>query len=100
MICQKGPATWPFAGGIGINHRFPSSTYKLVGDITYLFVEKGWLYLSCCVRTEHLHGGGLDRCWTEVGADSVLDTLQVAQCRGYVAENAAFHSDKGAQYIS
>ena len=23
MMCQKGPATWPFAAGIGINHRFP-----------------------------------------------------------------------------
>ena len=37
---------------------------------------------------------------SRVGADSVLDTLQVAQCRGYVAENAVFHSDKGAQYTS
>ena len=37
---------------------------------------------------------------SRVGADSVLDTLQVARCRGYVAENAIFHSDKGAQYTS
>ena len=37
----------------------PDSTYKLVGDITYLFAAKGWLYLSCCVRLKHLHGGGL-----------------------------------------
>ena len=35
-----------------------------------------------------------------MGADSVVDALQVAQCRGYVTENAAFHSDKGAQYTS
>ena len=37
---------------------------------------------------------------SRVGADSVLDTLKVDRCRGYVAENAAFHSDKGVQYTS
>ena len=49
----------------GLIKQSPDSTYKLVGDITYLSTEKGWLYLSCCVRAEYLHGGGLDRCWIE-----------------------------------
>jgi len=38
MMCQKGPATWPFAAGIGINQHFPRSARlnSRRGDLTLL----------------------------------------------------------------
>ena len=35
-----------------------------------------------------------------MSADIVVSALKSAKVRGYVAENAIFHSDKGAQYTS
>ena len=77
----------------------PVPTYKLVGDITYLRTGQGWLYLSTVI--------GLNTrmvvCWSLSGpmtADIVVSALANAKARGYVAGNAIFHSDKGAQYTS
>lgn len=77
----------------------PVPTYKLVGDITYLRTGQGWLYLSTVIdlNTRMVVGWSLSERMT---ADIVVNALESARRRGYVAENAIFHSDKGAQYTS
>lgn len=77
----------------------PVPTYKLVGDITYLRTGQGWLYLSTVIdlNTRMFVGWSLSERMT---ADIVVSALESARARGYVAENAIFHSDKGAQYTS
>lgn len=77
----------------------PVPTYKLVGDITYLRTAQGWLYLSTVIdlNTRMVVGWSLSERMT---ADIVVNALELAKRRGYVAENAIFHSDKGSQYTS
>lgn len=77
----------------------PIPTYKLVGDITYLRTGQGWLYLSTVIdlNTRMVVGWSLS---SRMTADIVVNTLASAKARGYVAENAIFHADKGAQYTS
>lgn len=77
----------------------PVPTYKLVGDITYLRTGQGWLYLSTVIdlNTRMVVGWSISKHMT---ADIVIRALDSAKARGYIAENAIFHSDKGSQYAS
>lgn len=77
----------------------PVPTYKLVGDITYLRTGEGWLYLSTVIdlNTRMVAGWSLSERMT---ADIVVSALESARSRGYVAGNAIFHADRGAQYTS
>lgn len=77
----------------------PIPTYKLVGDITYLRSAQGWLYLSIVIdlNTRMVVGWSLS---DKMTADIVVNALELAKRRGYVAQNAIFHSDKGSQYTS
>lgn len=62
----------------------PVPTYKLVGQ--------GWLYLATVIdlNTRMVVGWSLSERMT---VDIVISALQNAKTRGYVAENAIFHSD-------
>lgn len=77
----------------------PVPTYKLVGDITYLRTSEGWLYLATAIDlcTRMVVDWSLSDRMT---ADIAVAALKSAKSRGYVAGNAMFHSDKGAQYTS
>ena len=77
----------------------PVPTYKLVGDITYLRTGQGWLYLATVIdlSTRMVVGWSLSERMT---ADIVVAALAMAKGRGYVAGNAIFHADRGAQYTS
>ena len=77
----------------------PVPTYKLVGDITYLRTGEGWLYLATVIdlNTRMVVGWSLS---SRMTADIAVSALESARSRGYVAENAIFHSDRGAQYTS
>ncbi len=70
----------------------PVPTYKLVGDITYLRTGQGWLYLATAIDlcTRMVVGWSLSERMT---ADIAVSALESAKARGYVAENAIFHSD-------
>ena len=74
-------------------------TYKLVGDITYLRTGEGWLRLSTVIdpNTRMVVGWSLSERMT---ADIAVSALASAKSRGYVAGNAIFHADRGAQYTS
>lgn len=77
----------------------PVPTYKLVGDITYLRIGEGWLYLSPVIdlSTRMVVGWSLSERMT---ADIAVSALTSAKSRGYVAGNAIFHADRGAHRAS
>ena len=70
-----------------------------MGDITHLRTGEGWLYLSPVIdlNTRMVVGWSLSERMT---ADIVVSALASARSRGYVAGNAIFHADRGAQYTS
>lgn len=74
----------------------PVATTHLVGDITYLKMGEGWLFLATVIDlTTRMVVG-----WQTVGhmrASLITDALAMAQRSGYVAGGAVFHSDRGAQ---
>ena len=78
----------------------PVSTYKLVGDITYLRTGEGWLYLATVIDlcTRMVVGGW--SLYDRMTADIAVAALESAKSRGHGAGNAIFHSDRGTQYTS
>ena len=81
------------------NFEPPVPTTVLCGDIIYLRTGQGWLYLAAvidlCARM--VVGWSLSERMT---ADIAVSALEMARARGYVAEGAIFHTDRGAQYTS
>lgn len=77
----------------------PVPTCRLVGDITYLRTGQGWLYLAVAIDlcTRMVVGWSVSERMT---ADICVSALEMARGRGYVAEGAVFHSDRGSQYTS
>lgn len=77
----------------------PVPTCKLVGDIAYLRTGEGWLHLSTVIdlNTRMVVGRSLSERMT---AGIVVRALESAESRGYVAGNAIFHADRGAQCTS
>lgn len=72
---------------------------RLVGDITYLRTEQGWLYLATVIdlATRMVIGWQMaDHMRTSL----VTDALQMAIDTGLLADQAIFHSDRGTQYTS
>ena len=72
---------------------------KLVGDITYIHTDEGWLYLACVmdVFSRKIIGWKLRSRMTK---DLVSDALTMAVRRAKIAPGALFHSDRGSQYAS
>ena len=84
-----------------VRRRFdrPVPTCWLVGDITYLRTGQGWLYMAVVIDLCTRMVVGLsfsDR----MAAGLPIAALEAAWRRGYVAEGAVFHSDRGSQYTS
>lgn len=84
---------------VGRDFASPVPTYELVGDITYLKTGEGWLYLATVIDpcTRMVVGWAISERMT---AGIVVEALERAWRRGYVAGNAIFHSDRGSQYTS
>lgn len=74
-------------------------TTRLVGDITYLRTGEGWLYMATVIDLCTRMVVGLSFS-SRMTADLPIAALESAWSRGYVAENAIFHSDRGSQYTS
>ena len=72
---------------------------RLVGDITYLPTEEGWLYLATVLdlHTREIVGHALA---PHMRADLVCDAITLAADRGLTGPGAVFHSDRGTQYAS
>lgn len=72
---------------------------RLVGDITYLPTEQGWLYLATVLdlHTREIVGHALA---PHMRAGLVRDAITLAARRGLINAGAVFHSDRGTQYAS
>lgn len=85
----------------GINRNFTSMDpgTRLVGDITYLRTDQGWLYLAVVLDLARRMIIGW-QITTHMRTSLITDALEMAHLHGYVAPGAIFHSDRGAQYTS
>jgi putative transposase len=72
---------------------------RLVGDITYLRTDAGWLYLATVIdlATRMVVGWQMA---DHIRTSLVVDALDMARTHGQLAAGALFHSDKGCQYTS
>ncbi len=72
---------------------------RLVGDITYLRTDQGWLYLATVIdlATRMVVGWQLAE---HMRTSLVVDALEMARIHGHVQPAAVFHSDRGTQYTS
>lgn len=70
---------------------------RLVGDITYLQSEQGWLYLATVLDLAIRMVVGWQMA-THMRTSLIVDALQMAPECGHVRPDAIFHSDRGTQY--
>ncbi len=84
-----------------IGRDFTSDTpgTRLVGDITYLRTDQGWLYLATVIDlcTRMVIGWAMAE---HMRASLVTGALTMARDRGHLQPDAIFHSDRGTQYTS
>jgi putative transposase len=72
---------------------------RLVGDITYLRTDQGWLYLATVIDlcTRMVVGWQMAE---HMRTSLVVDALDMARLHGHLGPGAVFHSDRGTQYTS
>jgi transposase InsO family protein len=94
------PATPPVPDLIGRDFTATAPDQRWCGDITYLRVGGGWLYLATVIdiATRRLIGWSIN---THMRTSLVTDALNAAvAARGGRVGDVIFHSDRGAQYGS
>jgi transposase InsO family protein len=84
---------------IGRDFTAPAPGQRLVGDITYLPTEEGWLYLATSIDLFNREVVGYAMA-EHMRADLVCRAVRLAHMRGMVEPDAIFHSDRGSQYTS
>ena len=69
---------------------------RLVGDITYLRTDQGWLYLATVIdlRTRMVVGWQMAE---HMRTSLVVDALDMARVHGHLGAGVVFHSDRGTQ---
>jgi putative transposase len=72
---------------------------RLVGDITYLKTNEGWLYLATVIDLATRMVVGWQTA-EHMRTTLITDALQMAIDARHVKRNAIFHSDRGTQYTS
>ncbi len=72
---------------------------KLVGDITYIPTEEGWLYLATVMDlfSRKVIGWALSKRMTK---QLVINAMKVAITNEGIHNGTIFHSDRGSQYAS
>jgi transposase InsO family protein len=94
-----GEQAEPVPDLIGRDFTAEAPGQRLVGDITYLATDQGWLYLATVIdlATRMVVGWQLaDHMRTSL----VTDALAMAIDAGHAPPTVIFHSDRGAQYTS
>ncbi len=88
-----------FADLIGRDFTSETPGTRLVGDITYLRTEEGWLYLATVIDlcTRMVIGWAMA---DHMRASLVTGALKMVRDRGQLKPDAIFHSDRGTQYTS
>jgi transposase InsO family protein len=98
-LTRQDTAAVPAPDLIGRDFTAEAPGQRLVGDITYLPTEEGWLYLATTIDlfNREVIGHAMAE---HMRAELVSDAVHLAHRRGLVAPDAIFHSDRGAQYTS
>lgn len=94
------PAVAPVPDLIGRDFTADAPDQRWCGDITYLRVGTGWLYLATVIdiATRRLIGWSIN---THMRTALSIDALDAAvAARGGRVDGVIFHSDRGAQYGS
>ena len=88
-----------FADLIGRDFTSEAPGTRLVGDITYLRTDEGWLYLATVIDlcTRMVVGWAMA---DHMRASLATGALRMARDRGHLQPDAIFHSDRGTQYTS
>ncbi|MFD4718265.1 IS3 family transposase [Streptomyces sp. NPDC058423] len=89
----------PTADLIGRDFTADAPGRKLVGDITYIPTDEGWLYLATWLdlATREIVGYSMA---DHHRASLVVDALTMAAGRGRLQPGCIVHSDRGAEYTS
>jgi len=105
--CQPKPRRWSLTEAAAdrlpdlVGRDFTAATpgEKLVGDITYIHTEEGWLYLAtvldCCTKEVIGYAMG-DHYRTPLISRAILNATHNRR----LAKGAIFHSDRGSNYMS
>jgi transposase InsO family protein len=98
-LTKQDQAATPAPDLIGRDFTSAAPGRRLVGDITYLPTQEGWLYLATVVDlfNREVVGHAMAE---HMRAELVCDAVQLAHGRGLVDVHAIFHSDRGSQYTS
>lgn len=72
---------------------------RLVGDITYLPTQEGWLYLATTIDLYNREVIGYAMA-QHMRTELVRDAVKMAHQSGLIEPGAIFHSDRGSQYTS
>jgi len=98
-LTRQDAAAAPAPDLIGRDFTAPTPGQRLVGDITYLPTQEGWLYLATTIDlfNREVVGHAMAE---HMRAELVVDAVQLAHRRGLIEPGAVFHSDRGSQYTS
>jgi transposase InsO family protein len=91
-LTRPDTAAAPAPDLIGRDFTSPTPWQRLVGDITYLPREEGWLYLATTIDlfNREVIGHAMAE---HMRAELVCDAVHLAHRRGLVAPDPIFHSD-------
>jgi hypothetical protein len=95
-LTKQDAAAAPAPDLIGRDFTASAPGQRLVGDITYLPTQEGWLYLATAIDlfNREVVGHAMAE---HMRAELVCDAVALAHRRGLVAPEAIFHSDRGSQ---
>lgn len=98
-LTKPDTAAVPAPDLIGRDFTAQAPGERLVGDITYLPTQEGWLYLATVIdlHTREIVGHAMAE---HMRAELVCDAIALAATRGLTSGDAVFHSDRGSQYTS
>lgn len=95
------------------NHAYPISPNLLkqdfkverinqvwVSDITYVYTEEGWLYLTIILDLFDRQIIGWNLSKRLKTSDTIIPAWNMATCKRKIAKPLIFHSDRGIQYAS
>lgn len=98
-LTKQDTSAAPAPDLIGRDFTAPAPGQRLVGDITYLPTQEGWLYLATTIdlfNREVIGHAMAEHMRTEL----ICDAAELAHRRGLIQPDAIFHSDRGSQYTS
>jgi transposase InsO family protein len=98
-LTRQDQAAAPAPDLIGRDFTADAPGERLVGDITCLPTQQGWLYLATVIdlHTREVIGHAMAE---HMRAELVCDAIDLAAGRGLTCGDAVFHSDRGSQYTS